>query len=179
MARRRVPLRIGPAPEPPPKPKPFTVLSKPRFVASGLPSDLSAWYARHEGVGVDGPDIHDVKICKLAELKTIRAEGLAGVTAEGDQSWKGFQATRIAVGRNARDIHYVTAGTLMRFGSIFAFVATGLVILDVNLGGWLTRLARDEWIEWGLSPASMMSLPSGKRETLRRHFNRINPGLNW
>jgi len=171
---RRVPLRIGPAPEPPPKPRPFTVLAKLRFVSPGLPSDLTAWYSRHEGVGLDGSAMHAVKLGKLAEVQPVHASDLASPSEAAEPGYEGFRGLRIAVGLSGVPIVYVLAGKLYRFGTVFAQENASRFVLDTSHVGWLARLARDEWFEWGLARDRWGELQKGKAQLLRRHFERLN-----
>ena len=160
---RRVVCRFGPPPE---VPKPFAVLAKPRFVPSGLPSDVAAWYRTHEGVGLSASARHDVRLGTLAELQPLHAAELGGAGDASDSAGAGFRAVRVAVGRGAEVIAYVVAGTRFRFGSIVAFALggfdSGALVLDVNFSSWMARLKRDDWVEWGLSQGGIGGLPGGK-----------------
>lgn len=161
---RRVPLRLGPTPPPPPKPKPFVVLAKPRLAPPGLPSDLAAWYARHEGVGL-GDTRHAVNLCKLAEVKPF------------DFGEEGSRALLIAI-VSGTSIVYIQAAKTYRFGTILAMGEAERFVLDANHIGWLARLERDEWFEWGLARDRWKDLQRGKTEALKRHFARLNPGVD-
>jgi hypothetical protein len=192
--RRRIPFRFGPAPEPPPKPKPYTILKKPRPVppALRLPSDLTAWYTKHEGMGLGAIGQWPLRLAKLEELRWLKAADLGIFRDEALAEWAGFEAIRIATGVPAEAIVYILASHCFRFGTIVAFGASlmgpptsptgqppGSLSLDLNFGGWATRLDYHGWVEPGLSPASIDQMRKGESESLRRHFRRLNPGLPW
>ena len=160
--------RVSPEP---PKPKPFTLLPRPRIVVGGFPSDLTTWYQRHEGIGSDGPTIHHVRLCTLAELKPLGAGDL-GLADE--PAWAGFRGLHIAQAAVDARIIYTLAGQAYRFGTVFAFTPLARVVLDVNFVGWLKRLEGDNWIEWGLDRDGWKGLQRGKSEALRRHFDRMD-----
>ncbi len=177
------PRRRRPPPGPPPNPPPFTVLAKPRFVAPGLPSDLAAFYARHEGVGRGAScEKNQVRLHTLAELTpAVGAE----FWVEGDESefpgWQEFRAIRVAYGNFGEAFLYVTGGGDFRFGSILAVgknvVPDVVRVMALNHADWLARLRRDNWLELGIS--GLGDQPPMKVALLRRYFRLLNPRQEW
>src|SRR5947209_8218432 len=101
--------------------KPFVPLAGPRAVSRPeLPPDLAAFYARHEGVGLESSwDRHPVRLCKLDEV--VRGGwkdlGLGGDVPEG---WERFTALRIGAGMFFEKVVYVLDAPSCPPGSVLA-----------------------------------------------------------
>jgi hypothetical protein len=173
---------------------PFTVLKSARRVdADWMPQLLREFYATREGVGLSSTPDRIVRLCKLAELASMSWEDLhifgERTPARG---WKDFSAIRLGKSSFGDEIVWVLSAPSASAGSIMAFgpdvagpggtgqeaIEPSLVLAE-DVHSWMSRLARDQWTEYGIVPGGIKELPAERQIELLAHFRRFNPRITW
>jgi hypothetical protein len=57
--------------------------------------------------------------------------------------------------------------------------AASAVISSDDFVSWIQRLKMDNWLDYGIFPGEISSLPPARQAVLKAHFNRLNPKAEW
>lgn len=173
--------------------KPFERLSVPRNVEHyGLPSDLAAFYAENEGVGLESNPERVVRLCRLDEVARIEWRDLHIFGADECVGWKSFSAYRIGVSSFFDEIVYVLAAPVCPTGSILtigvdvagpggsgpANLEPSLVLAS-SFAAWLTHMEACGRNEYGLVPGGLAELPEAEQRQHRHYYWMLNPEISW
>lgn len=173
--------------------KPFVRLTVPRIVEHlGLPTELAQFYSENEGVGRESSPDRFVRLCRLKEVERIGWRDLHIFGADDFPGWEQFAAYRIGMSPFFDEIVYVLNAPVCPAGFIFTIgvdVAgpggSGSAILEPSLvlassfAEWLERLEACGWIEYGLAPGDLTTLPEAEERKHRRYYQALNPGITW
>jgi hypothetical protein len=175
-------------------PTPFILLKKSRIINTDwMPPDLREFYATRDGVGLESTPDRLVRLCKLSEVARI---GWADLHIFGGdeppRGWQDFSAIRLGVSSFFDEIVWVLsapsapAGSIMTIGPDIAgpggageHALDYTLVLSEDFGHWISRLSRDEWIEYGLLPGSIGDSPAERQQQLQSHFKGLNPSITW
>jgi hypothetical protein len=175
-------------------PMPYRRLESRRDVGSSdFPEDLRKFYAWHEGTGLDSDPERIVRLCKLAEVKTIRWADLHIFGKDKpDRGWEHFAGYRIGISSFHDEIIYVLQAPVCAAGSILALgpdvagpggkgplAIEPSLVLAPNFAEWIKNLERAEGHEYGLTPGSIRELPKLQKDRLLHYYKGLNPGLRW
>ena len=170
--------------------KPFVRLAARRTLNRvELPFDLAAFYAVHEGVGLDSDyDHYPVRLCKLDEV----ARGGWTDFRKGDElpeGWEGFDACQVGIGMFFEQIVYVLdapscpRGSILAIGNVAGPGGTGpyalesTLVLATSFPHWLTHLERWGWVEWAVASSEPPPEPPPKREVIE-YYLALNPNAH-
>jgi len=173
--------------------KPFTPLERPRAVARvDLPPDLLRFFRHNEGVGLESSHERDIRLCRLSEVKEYAWRDVPIFGADDDPGWDDFRGLYIGVSSFLDRIFWVRKAPCCPEGSIFAlgpdvagpggageYAMEPSLVLASSFDEWLTRLARYDWIEYGLGPGAIWDLPEAEQTELRAYYRSLNPGIEW
>jgi len=137
-------------------PPAYLRLARPREVSRhDLPEDLNRFYAKHDGIGLDAPADHDLRLAKYDEIIAVGWEDLGVGEGLPDPRWKDFRAIRIGRDFGFNTVYYVqwapgvTAGSILAFGDIDDGPAgqdrggtVGACVLAACFDDWIGRMER-------------------------------------
>jgi len=151
--------------DPDARPPGYLPLDKVRPVENpGLPPDLRAFYAAHEGVGLSGPSDRPVRLVKFAELRLVGWSDLFGSGEPIHPGWGSFSAFKIGRSDYGDEILRVVTAPGIPRGSVLATGVSvmfgppgedrdgpeGALIVAGSFGKWIARLERHGPIAHGL-----------------------------
>ena len=169
-------------------PKPFRTRKVRRSLAgSELPEDLKAFYARHEGVGLDRP-VRAIRFCPLRDVQPVRWKDLHVVGWRDKCPWRSFSAIRLGMSSLFDELLYILKCPASGPGAIMAFGAdmtngpggTGdklhpmSLVLAPSFSEWLARLERLDWNEPGIG-CSSVDYQGAEWKALKRYYGALNP----
>ena len=173
---------------------PYRRLVAPREVADHrLPDDLRQFYAWNEGVGLESDPEQIIRVCKLAEVKSVQWADLHifGKDKPG-RGWEEFAGYRIGRSSFGDEIIYVLKAPVCATGSIFALgpdvagpggtgplAIDSSLVLSPNFDEWLRNMERAGWHEYGLTPGGIRELPNAQKDQLLRYYKGLNPEIKW
>jgi hypothetical protein len=169
--------------------RPFLELPSTRAVnPNALPPDLTEFYARHEGVGLESDwQEYPIAICALSEVARVQWKDL-GLVADVPEGWEEFVGFRIGSDGYFGKIVYVLDAPSCPRGSIFV-IGSGILttvggegpyaletslVLASSFAGWLTHLERWAWLEPAIH-GTENEISKEQQEDLSRYYLTLNP----
>jgi hypothetical protein len=173
--------------------KPFHPLIAHRLVGRPeLPPDLSQFYSKHEGVGLESSPDRSVRLARLSEVTTFAWQDIPIFGAERLTGWDHFKGWQIGIGTFLDRIFWVERAPCCDIGAILTIgpdvAGPGgkgshplepSLVLASSFSAWIAHLERCNWLEYGLTPGEIEETSEFRRSELRTYYFNLNPGISW
>lgn len=162
------------------------------MVESGLPRDLTEFYSRNEGIGLESNPDRIVRLCMHEEVVRMTWPDIPIFGAEDCPGWEDFEGFLIGVSAYHDYIYLVqqapccSAGAILTLGPGVAgpggqgpYKLEPSLVLAANFHEWLAHLERYDWFEYGLAPGEIWDKLVADQAALCAYYKALNPDITW
>src|ERR1041384_6141668 len=94
---------------------PFKRLTRRRAIRRPeLPRNVTEFYAKHEGVGLESSQKRAIRLCKLSEIEHVGCRDIMSLGPDVSGGWENFEGLRLGTTSCFDDVVYVTSAPVCK-----------------------------------------------------------------